>query len=252
MGPVGSRVQVCGALRMLVDGNEVGSGIPVGQARTLVTYLVLNRRRHLDRSGLAQALWSEDIPASADRTIAALLSRARAAVGNEVLPARGDVLIRLPEPAAVDIETAREASHRADAAIAAQQWTTAWTAARIALNVATRGILPGIDLPWVVTERDALHDIRMRAWEAIGEASLGLGGAELVSGRRAGREMIAAEPLRESGYRLAMRVAVAQGNPAEALKVYENLRSRLAEDLGVDPGQESRDLFTSVLASTSA
>jgi DNA-binding SARP family transcriptional activator len=243
----GSRVQVCGPLRALIAAEEIGTLIPVGQARTLFTYLVLNRGRALDRGRLLEVLWAGEAPPSAERTAAALLSRLRAVLGPELLPTRADTLLRLPEPAWVDLETAREAAHRADAAIAAQSWTTAWTSARIALNIASRGLLPGVDLPWVWAERAELDDVRLRALEAIGEASIGLSGAELISGRRAARVLVRDEPLRESGYRLGMRVALAQGNPAEALALYESLRARLADELGVDPGPESQALFAEIL-----
>ena len=59
------------------------------------------------------------------------------------------------------------------------------------------------------------------------------------------------EPLRESGYRLAMRACVARGNQAEALRIYGVMRRRIAEELGVDPGPASRALFEEILAESS-
>lgn len=246
-----TRVQVCGPLRVVVGGEDVSVAIPTGQASTLFTYLVLTRTRPTDRRQLATVLWPEEPPTSAERIVPALLSRLRSAVGAQVLPPRGEPQLRLPEPAFVDLERARQAVHAADAAVSARDWPAAWTSARIALHTALRDFLPGVDLPWAAAERDNLRDIRWRAWEAVGEAGLGLGGSEVVSSRRAARELIRQEPLRESGYRLAMRAAIAQGNHAEALAIYDRLRTRLADDLGVDPGPESRALFEDVLASTS-
>lgn len=247
----GCRVQVCGTVSLVVDGRDLASAVPAGQARTLLVHLVLTRIRATERSTLPSRLWNGEPPASAERVIAALLSRLRSALGPDLLPPRADPQLRLPEPARVDLERARQAVHTADAAVSAGDWTTAWTAARIALGVAQRDVLPGVDLPWVVAERERLRDIRWRAWEAVGEAGLGLGGAEVVSSRRAGRELMREEPLRESGYRLAMRAALAQGNAAEAIAIYDALRTRLATDLGVDPGPQSRALFEQTLASTS-
>lgn len=246
------RVQVCGTVSLLVDGRDLGAAVPAGQARTLLVHLVITRIRATERSTLPTRLWSGEPPASSERVVAALLSRLRSALGADLLPPRTDPQLHLPEPAHVDLERARQAVHTADAAVSAADWTAAWTAARIALGVAQRDFLPGVDLPWVVAERERLRDIRCRAWEAVGEAGLGLGGAEIVSSRRAGRELIGEEPLRESGYRLAMRAALAQGNTAEAIAIYDTLRGRLAADLGIDPGPESRALFEQTIASTSA
>lgn len=249
---LGSRAQVCGELRLSIHGEDVSRGVPAGQATTLLTYLIIHRDRPVDRDSLSAALWSDDEPPSVDRVIAALLSRIRAAIGRDVLPTRGEPQIVLPEPAIVDLEAARRAVHTADAAIAASDWRGAWLAARIALYTSERHLLPGVDLPWVDAERDGLRDIQWRAWEALGEAGLGLGGAELVSSRRAGRELMRNEPLRESGYRLAMRVAAAQGNDAEAIHIYHGLRRRLADDLGIDPGTETRTLFERIVTGTRA
>lgn len=248
----GSRVQVCGPLRVVTEGRDVSASLPCGQAGVLLTYLVVTRVRPTERDHLPAVLWGDAPPAAAHRVVAALLSRLRAVLGSEVLPPRGEPQLRLPEPARIDLELAHTAAHRADAAIAAGDWRSAWTAARIALYTAKRDFLPAVDLEWAAAERDELRDIRWRAWEAIGECGLGLGGAELVSSRRAGRALIREDPLRESGYRLAMRVALRQGNPAEALRIYESLRSRLADELGVDPGPHSRALFDEVLSLASA
>lgn len=244
----GSRVQVCGQLRLCLDGTEVGRFVPLGQATVLLTYLILHRNRPVDRGSLPAVLWFGNEPASAERIVAALLSRIRAAVGPALLPTRTDPQLQLPEPAIVDIETARRAVHTADAAIASEEWPAAWVAARIALHTTVRPFLPGVDLPWVRAEREDLRDIQWRAWEAVAEAGLGLGGAELVSSRRAGRELIRHEPLRESGYRVAMRVAAAQGNEAEALQIYHGLRRRLTDELGIDPGLETRKLFEEIVS----
>jgi SARP family transcriptional regulator, regulator of embCAB operon len=244
-----SVVQVCGPLHVTIQGRDVTPAVPPGQARVLLTHLVLHRFRPLDRARLIEALWPSPPPAC-DRALAALLSRIRSAVGSDTLPARSEVRLVLPEPARVDIEVARSAIHRAESAVAVGEWPTAWTAARIALNITRRDLLPTLDLPWVESERDALRDIHLRAWEAVAEAGLGLGGAELVSAHRGARTLMREEPLRESGYRLGMRVALRRGNPAEALAIYGVLRARLTEELGVDPGRETRHLFEGILAST--
>jgi DNA-binding SARP family transcriptional activator len=43
------------------------------------------------------------------------------------------------------------------------------------------------------------------------------------------------EPLRESAHRALVRVHLAQGNVAEAVRAYESFRALLAADLGVEP-----------------
>ena len=90
----------------------------------------------------------------------------------------------------------------------------------------------------------------MRALEAYGEAGLGLGGTELPAARDAGRALVALTPLRESGHRLLIRALAAEGNIAQALRAYEDLRRLLADELGIDPSPPSRQLYQQLLDTT--
>ena len=83
--------------------------------------------------------------------------------------------------------------------------------------------------------------------ETEGEAALALGGAELPLAEAAADALLALRPYRESDHRLLMRVHMAHGNGAEALLVYERLRQRLMDDLGVLPAAETRALYEQIL-----
>jgi DNA-binding SARP family transcriptional activator len=225
--------------------------LPAGQARSLFVYLVLHRDWPTSRPDLVDALWPAEPPPAAERALAALLSRVRAAVGPEVLPVSTDIRLLLPGSAQVDLEIAEISAHRAEVAVATKDWATAWTCSRIAINTARRGFLPDTRTPWADGQRARLRDVRLRGYEASGEAALALGGSEIAGAERAAAAIIAEEPLRESGYRLAMRACVARGNAAEALRIYGQMRRRIADELGVDPGPESRALFEDVLSTSS-
>ena len=241
------RVQVCGRLVIEIAGRRRETALPGRQGRLLFTYLVLRRHDTVVRSELATALWPGDAPTAADAAVYALLSKCRAAVGADLLTARGGVRLALPPDAWVDLEAARDAAHRAESALAQADWSRAWGAAQTSLFVARRGFLPQEDLPWARSVRHELQDLYLRSLEAYTAAALSLGATELATAERAGRELTTAAPFRESGFRLLMRALNARGNSAEALLVYDQLVQRLRDELGVPPSAETRVLHASIL-----
>jgi SARP family transcriptional regulator, regulator of embCAB operon len=147
----------------------------------------------------------------------------------------------------VDIESAAEAVHRAESAVAVGDWARAWGPSLVALFTAQRDFLPDHDTPWVAQERARLADIHLRALETYAACCTGIGGTELIAGVRAGRELVRLAPLRESGHQLLMRALASQGNVAEALRVYTNLCATLRDELGVLPCAATRAIHDQLL-----
>jgi SARP family transcriptional regulator, regulator of embCAB operon len=242
-----TRIQLCGRVTAELEGQRVEGDLPGRQGRLLFVYLVVNRRRVVPRDELAEALWPQQVPATSEGSLSALLSKLRRVLGAGRLEGRAELQLMLPGDAWVDLEAATEALHRAESAVARCDWAAAWGPGRVAQHVAARGFLPGEDAPWIEDARRRLGELHVRALELVGRACVGLGGAELDTAERSARSLIERAPYRESGHRLLMETLAAQGNPAEALVVYERLRSRLREDLGASPSRETQDLHRRVL-----
>ena len=64
---------------------------------------------------------------------------------------------------------------------------------------------------------------------------------------RSARELVVAAPFREHADVLLMEILVARGNGAEALRVYDELRTRLRDELGATPAPELRELQAQLL-----
>jgi DNA-binding SARP family transcriptional activator len=237
-----TRIQLCGRLAVQLAGRELTGNLPGGQARVLLTFLVMNRALAARRDELIEVLWPWRAPAGADASLSALLSRLRAVLGADVLPGGPEVRIRLPRDAWVDFEAAQEAIHRAESAVAQGDWSRGWGPSLIAMFTARRGFLAGEDLPWAGEYRRRLEDIRVAALECYAAVALGVGGTELAPGERVARELVALEPFRERAHALLMEILEARGNAAEALRVYEQLRKRLRDDLGATPAPALRVL----------
>lgn len=243
-----TRIQLCGRLVVELEGRRVEEALPGRQGRLLFAYLAANRVRPSTREELADALWPEGPPSAADAALSALLSKLRRALGPEAIEGKRDVRLVLPPDAWIDLEAAGEAIHRAESAVARGDWTAAWVPARTAEVVAKRAFLPGEDAPWIEETRRRLRDLRVRALECIAAAGLGLGGTELASAFRSARSLVELEPYRETGYRLLMEAHEARGDVAEALLVYDGLRRRLADELGVAPGEAAREVHRRLLS----
>jgi DNA-binding SARP family transcriptional activator len=62
------------------------------------------------------------------------------------------------------------------------------------------------------------------------------------------RRAIQTDPLREDLYQAALRCQIAAGQRSGAIDTYLQCRSRLADDLGLDPSVETRALYDEILA----
>ena len=140
-----------------------------------------------------------------------------------------------PQDAWIDWEVAPELL-RAPARARGGDPQQAWDAAREAVEIAERGLLPGLEAPWIDARRAELADLRVEALEALAPAGARLGGAALPEAEQAARAAVEAQPFRESARAALMEVLRARGNVAEALRVYEDLRVLLREELGSSPG----------------
>jgi SARP family transcriptional regulator, regulator of embCAB operon len=245
----GLHIQICGPLAIERDGERLDTRLPGRQGRLLFVYLVLNRHRQVPRDVLAEALWREPDPAAVDARLNPLLSKLRRVCGSDAVDGRSTVRLLLPD-AWVDLEAATEASHRAESAIAQEDWARAWGPSLTALFVAERDFLPGEDAPWIDEVRNQLTMLRLRALECYAAAGLGIGGTELAAAVRAGRQLIRLAPLRESGYRYLMQALAAQHNLAEALNVYSQLSDHLRDQLGALPSPATRQLYERLLPLT--
>ena len=242
-----NRIQLCGRLKVEIEGRHVTPALRGRQGRVVLAYLVINRDRAVTRDELVTAVWPFDQPVSPHAALRTQLSRLRDALGADSLAGRAAVELRLPADTWVDIEAAEEALLQGGAEARSGNWRDAWAHAHIALNISGRPFLAGFDAPWVDTVRGELSETHMLARETIARAGIGLGGSELSRAARAARDLIREAPFRESGYLLLMEALVAAGNTAEAMRTYETIRNLLSAELGTAPGAELQALHGHLL-----
>lgn len=222
------------------------------QGRLLFAYLVAERGRPVPRDELAEALWGETPPATRDKALTVIASKLRGALadagldGRELLTAAfGCYRLDLPEGTWVDLFAAASSAQDAEEALAAGELDQARAAAESAESLARRPFLPGEDGTWVEQKRRDLADIRERALSVLADACLRSGAAREAT--KWAEDLIVLSPFREAGYRRLMEAHVVAGNRAEALRVYEQCRQLLAEELGAYPSPETDSIYRALL-----
>ena len=216
---------------------------PSGQAESLLCFLLANRDRPVDRGELIGVVWPERPPRDPQGALRPILSRLRRALAPATIEGRDRLRLALPEPVWLDVEQAAAALQ--DARRLGQR-----EPAQAALDLLAPGFLPHHDEEWAQARRRQVEELALEALEWVGRGALA--GGELGAAERAARELVARSRYRESGHRLLMEALAAGGNAAEALRVYEDLRVLLRDELGATPAAEIVELHGRLLAGEGA
>ena len=238
-------IRLCGKVAVERDGQDIGGLLPGRQGRALFAYLLLHRDRGCPRRELLEAVWGDDPPAAADGALSALLSKLRKVLGPGALQGRSEVRLGIGDEVWIDVESAATEVVASEGAAGRGDWPTAAAHARACLEIDCTSFLPDGDGDWVWDRRRELETMRVRALEVLAGACVHL--SDLGAAEQAARAAVGEAPFRESAYRRLMEVHEAAGNPAEALRVFEELRKRLREDLGTSPGPASIALHDRLL-----
>lgn len=205
--------------------------------------LVLRARQAVPTDVLIDALWDDAPPATAAKSLQVYVSRLRKALGEHVIATRPPGYVLQVEPEQLDAERferlVEEARHEPPERAAATL--------RDAIGL-WRGP-PLSDFAYeafAASEIARLEELRLTAVEARIDADLALGRhARLVSELHA---LVDRHPLRERLCSQLMLALYRCGRQAEALDVYRETRRRLSDELGLEPGQELRDLERRIFA----
>ena len=231
------RIHLCGRLSVELAGDRIEGSLPGRQGRLLFAYLVLNRDRAVRRDELLDVLWPEEgPPPSGDSLLAPPLSRLRKALGAGRLEGRDELMLHLGEQAWVDWEAAGRSLQEARTALAEEAWRAALDRGQAALEIADRGLLGGLTATWIEDRRLELADMRLEALELVAGSGVHLGTGELARAEQAARAAVEWAPSRRSPRVALIDALCAQGNTAEALRAYEDIRVLLREELGNFPG----------------
>jgi len=267
-------IGVLGPLDVSIGGRPVALTAP--RLRTLLAVLTSYVDRAVSADHLAAAVWDDDPPDNPRRAMQLYVTRLRGALGAATIrttpagyqlqidPDRVDSIrmIRLLDAAAA---VARPGAGRAlldsapPAARPAVERAFLDSAAAVARPAVERALLAEALALWRGTPFEGLRS----AWldgvaQMLTERFLGglerRVGLDLADPVRLGEvvaelsELTMRHPLRERFWGQLMVALSQSGRRGEALECYGRLRRLLAEELGVEPGPELRDLHRQVLS----
>lgn len=244
------RIYVTGGILVEHAGGLIGEEALGGrQGRLAFAMLAWDRHRAVPRDELASLLWAERPPASWETALAAVVSNLRGALadveGLAIPSAFGCYQLQLGPTAWVDVEAARAALHEAEGALRSERMADVYAWTGVATAIARRPFLPGEDHPWVAARRRELVQLRVRALD--GAVRFAVWNGEHEAAVAHAETLVALDPFREVSHRRLMEAHAAAGDRAGALRAYERLRYLLAEELGVDPSEETTALYASLL-----
>ncbi|NRQ35834.1 AfsR/SARP family transcriptional regulator [Nonomuraea sp. NN258] len=229
------------------DGRPVR--IPEVKVRALLAELVIGAGRVVPADRLIDDLWGESLPANPANALQTRVSQLRRALEDA-------------EPGARELVVSRQPGYlldvRADA-VDVGRFQSLLTQARTAGTPQARATLLGdalalwrgpalidfADEEWARPEVTRLAELRLTAVEEQAEARLELGEHVLLADELG--DLVARHPLRERLRAAHLRALYRAGRQSEALDGYRDLRTRLADELGVDPGPELTALHQSIL-----
>jgi DNA-binding SARP family transcriptional activator len=214
-------IRLLGGFEVRIDGVAVAPAAwRHRRASDLVKLLALTARHRAHREEVADMLWPTLSGTSGAANLRKAVHFARTALGSPTSIEVGPTMLELfPHDAlAVDALRFEDLARKGDPE---------------GLDVYTDDLLPEDRyVPWVEDHRDRLRLLRVQLLRRLGEWE----------------QLMRVEPSDEQAYRHLMERALAVGDRAQVVRLFEQLRQRLRADLGVGPEREAIDLYRRALS----
>ena len=238
--------RILGPLTVENDRGPVTLGGP--KPRALLAALLVEAGRVVSADRLVVALWGESPPPGAVSALRAYASRLRGALGaGQRLRFQAPGYVLSLDGAALDAAIFEQ--HLAAARHAAAADDHAAALRRLDAGLALwRGdaLAEFADLEFAAAEAGRLNELRAGAVEDRLEALVRLGRpTDAIPELEA---LARRHPTRERTTVVLMHALYGSGRAADALAAYHTLRGHLADELGVDPGQDAEKAYLQVLA----
>lgn len=211
-------------------GTKIPSVLTRPKRLALLTYLALENSGALHRrEKLVGLFWKDSDETKARGSLSVAVHHLRRLLGEDVVVKRGREEVGIcPDALRVDVHEFERAARNGELERAAELY---------------RGpLLDGFHLEgagefsrWLENQRHRLHVQCLEVLTRLARAELG---RDLIGARRWARRAAALAPYDEKAHRLLMEILVRSGHAAEALRTYSVFRTRLAQELEMEPSSD--------------
>jgi DNA-binding SARP family transcriptional activator len=239
-----------GPLEMSVDGSLVPLGTP--KQRAVLAMLLINRNRPVGVESLITAVWEDWPPSGARASIHSYVSNLRKLLSGAGIDPRGVLAaappgyrLSIPEN---DCDLGRFIAEKTAGvhAAAAGKFEIASRHLSAALAEWRGPVLEDLhDSQFVETFATALVEDKILAHTAKAEAEIACGRAAVVITEL--EALTVEHPYREPLWAQLITAYYLAERQSDALGAYRRVKTTLADDLGIDPGQTLRDLNALIL-----
>jgi predicted ATPase/DNA-binding SARP family transcriptional activator len=242
------RFSVLGPLTVSTAAGEPVA-VPESKVRALLADLLVHLGQPVTPDRLIDHLWGSAPPARALNTLQTKISQVRRVL-DAAAPGGRELLVHQPAGYVLQADPQSLDAHRFSV-LATQARATSDPRSRAERLTAALSLWRGDALAGFRDEAFAqaaiarLEEDRLVAVEELAETRLELGEHAQLAGELG--DLVARHPLRERLRAAHIRALYGGGRPSEALASYHDLREKLAEDLGLDPGARLTALQQSIL-----
>ena len=208
---------------------ELGAGKP----RALLAVLLLNANRVVSKDVLIESLWGERPPGTVTKALQVYVSQLRKALGKDRILTRPVGYELRIAPGELDVDRVEQLISDGDYEGALRLWR-----GRPLADFAYEG--------FAQSEIARLDELRAACLELRIDADLASGRYAALVGELDG--LVRLHPLRERLRGQLMLALYRSGRQAEALDAYQAGRKLLADELGLEPGAELKELQRRILA----
>jgi DNA-binding SARP family transcriptional activator len=246
------RIYLFGSIRLQMGDNPTEIRISRG-VQELFVYLLLDRHRTHSRELLAGKIWANSSQERARDCLNTALWRLRRILEPEnhmhgtylITTSDGEIGFNFNSDYWLDVEAFQSSVGKIGQAALAQRRVFEIAELEKSLSLYVGDLLEGLYIDWILHEREHLRLIYLDSlafllacWKEQGNFARSLG---------FGLRILALDPLREDVHREVIRLYLANGQRALALRQYALCQNILNTELGISPMEETKALYSKIM-----